>query len=66
MKIDVSFFSSLCLFATALFSFLVYVTPRDSAYETVEGDMVFTRMVFIILAVVSFVAWLAIQAGIYS
>ena len=58
---DLSALSSFCLLLTVLFTVLWYVTSRDSVYETVDGDIVSTKMVFLIFSVVSFVSWLVIE-----
>jgi len=57
--------SNICLFLTALFAVLWYMTSRDSIYETVDGDIVSTKKVFLILCMVSFIAWLAINFNGY-
>ena len=61
----VSEISNICLFLTALFAVLWYVTSRDSVYETVDGDVVSTKNVFGVLCVVSFIAWLVIKFNGY-
>ena len=40
---------------------LWYKTPKDSYYETVEMEVVSTKRVFLILAIVFFGAWLALN-----
>ena len=62
---DLSALSSICLFLTVFFTLLWYVTSRDSVYETVDGEIISTKIVFLILSVVSFVSWLVIEFNDY-
>ena len=57
--------SDICLFLTVLFVILWYVTSRDSVYETVDGDIVSTRRVFLIISVVCFCSWIVIEFNKY-
>jgi hypothetical protein len=54
-----------CLFLTALFAILCYLTSSDSVYETVEGDIVSTKKVFLILSIMCFIGWLVIEFSDY-
>jgi hypothetical protein len=47
-------FSIICLVVSAIFVYLWHRTSPDSTYVTDEGDIVSTKKVFFILALVSF------------
>ena len=53
--------SGVALAAALLCTVLCYKTPQDSSYETVEMEAVSTKKVFLILAIVFFGAWLALN-----
>ena len=57
--------SDICLFLTVLFVILWYVTSRDSVYETVDGDVVSTKKVFLIISIVCFCFWIVIEFDQY-
>ena len=53
--------SGVVLAVALLCAVLWYKTPKDSYYETVEMEVVSTKRVFLILAIVFFGAWLALN-----
>ena len=53
--------SEVVLAVALLCAVLWYITPKDSYYETVEMEVVSTKRVFLILALVFFGAWLALN-----
>ena len=53
--------SGVVLAVALLCAALWYKTPQDSSYETVEMEVVSTKRVFLILAIVFFGAWLALN-----
>ena len=53
--------SNISLFLAALFTLLLYLTSRDSVYEMVDGDIVSTRVVFLIFSIVCFGFWIALE-----
>jgi hypothetical protein len=53
--------SGVAFAAALLCTVLWYRTPQDSSYETVEMEAVSTKKVFLILAIVFFGAWLALN-----
>ena len=58
--------STISLGLGIVFLALWYITPKGSHYETVEGDMVSTRKVFLVLAVVSLCVWLASELDFFN
>ena len=56
-----SVIAEILLVVGVIFSVFWYMTSSDSVYETVEGDIVSTKMVFLILSVVCFVSCLIIE-----
>jgi hypothetical protein len=57
----ISVLSRVSLAVALLCTVLWFKTPKDSYYETVEMDIVSTKKVFLILAIVFFGAWLALN-----
>ena len=56
-----SVLSGVTLAVALIFTVHWYITPKDSYYETVEMEVVSTKRVFLILAIVFFGAWLALN-----
>ena len=54
-----SIISKISLIGAILFAYLWYRTSLDRRYETVEMERVFTKRVFLVIAVVSFGFFLA-------
>ena len=57
--------STISLGLGILFLALWHITPEGSYYETVEGDVVSTRKVFLVIAVVSLCFWLASELNFF-